>query len=143
MYRAGRDFHGGITKLALEMDLAYDDLQKKLKLDYERRWPNPDELEDLIRLTRDPRLLDALMRPADAVWYRPEPVAADRNAMKALGQLLREVGEVVSSFHDGASDGRWEAHEEALLDHHINRAIRQMLGIRAGVRAAREGRQDG
>ncbi|MEX7116776.1 phage regulatory CII family protein, partial [Pseudomonas aeruginosa] len=72
LYRAGRDYKGGLTSLAHDMVLPYEDLQKKLKLDEERRWPTPDELEDIIRLTKDPRLLDALMRPAGAVWYRPE-----------------------------------------------------------------------
>jgi threonine/homoserine/homoserine lactone efflux protein len=73
IYRAGRDYKGGITALAFEMVLDNDTLQKKLKLDEERRWLNPDELEEVIRLTADPRLLDALMRPAGAVWYRPVP----------------------------------------------------------------------
>ncbi|MCY1294456.1 hypothetical protein D9M68_655890 [compost metagenome] len=143
LYRAGRDFRGGLTKLALEMDLPYDDLQKKLKFDEERRWLNPDELEDLIGRTRDPRLLDALNRPAGAVWYRPEPVGATQAALKVVGALLEKEGKFVGSLHDGADDSRWEPHEVAQLEYHGHQVIRAVLGIMAGARAAMEGRQDG
>ena len=143
LYKGGRDREGGITKLALEMFLPYDDLQKKLKLDEERRWLNPDELEDFIRLTADPRVLDALTRPAGVVWYRPHPVAATRDALKAVGALLEKEGKFVSSLHDGASDSVWQAHEVAELEYHGNEVIRAVLAIMAGARVAMEARQDG
>lgn len=143
LYKGGRDREGGITKLALEMLLPYDDLQKKLKLDEERRWLNPDELEEYIRLTRDPRVLDALLRPAGAVWYKPQPVSATRDALKAVGALLEKEGKFVGSLHEGAADNEWKPHEVALLEHHGNEVIRAVLGIMAGARAAMEGRQDG
>ena len=143
LYKGGRDREGGITKLALEMLLPYDDLQKKLKLDEERRWLNPDELEEYIRLTRDPRVLDALLRPAGAVWFKPTPVPATKDALKAVGELLQKEGEFVGSLHSGAADNVWQPHEVALLEHHGNEVIRAVLGIMAGARAAMEGRQDG
>lgn len=143
LYRSGRDREGGITKLALEMLLPYDDLQKKLKLDEERRWLNPDELEEFIGLTQDPRLLDALNRRAGAVWYRPQPVSATRDALKAVGSLLETEGKFVGSLHEGAADNVWQPHEVALLEYHGNEVIRAVLAIMAGARAAMEGRQDG
>lgn len=76
LYRAGRDYHGGITKLAFDMGLEVDTLQKKLHHNEDRRWPTPDELEEIIQWTTDPRLLDALVRPAGSCGiarsqYRP------------------------------------------------------------------------
>lgn len=143
LYRAGRDYPGGLTKLALEMMVPYEDLQKKLKLDEERRWLNPDELEDIIRLTQDPRLLDSLMRPAGAGWYRPEPVAATNEALQAVGKLLEETGEFVCSMHDGAADNVWEPHEVEKLEKHGWDVIRAVLGIMAGARNACEQRAGG
>lgn len=143
LYRAGRDYHGGITALAHDLVMDLDTLQKKLKLDEERRWPTPDELEEIIGATQDPRLLDALTRPAGAVWYQPEPVTATQEALRAVGGLLVKEGEFVGSLHDGAADNRWQAHEVALLEHHGHQVIRAVLGIMAGARAAMEGRQDG
>lgn len=143
LYRAGRDYKGGITSLAFEMVLENDTLQKKLKLDEERRWLSPDELEEVIRLTSDSRLLDALMRPAGAVWYRPEPVPATTEALKAVGQLLSDTGDFVSCMHSGAADNKWEAHEVAALDQKGHAVIRAVLGIMAGARQAMEGQDNG
>ncbi|WP_137822145.1 phage regulatory CII family protein [Pseudomonas sp. D(2018)] len=143
LYRAGRDYHGGITALAHDLVMDLDTLQKKLKLDEERRWPTPDELEEIIGATKDARLLDALNRPAGAVWYRPEPVSATPDALKAVGELLVKEGMFVRSLHEGADDNRWQAYEVAELEFHGNEVIRAVLGIMAGARAAMEGRKHG
>lgn len=143
LYRAGRDYHGGITALAHDLVMDLDTLQKKLKLDEERRWPTPDELEEIIAATRDPRLLDALTRPAGAVWYRPEAVSATPEALKAVGDLLKKEGEFVGSLHAGAADNKWQQHEVAELEYHGHQVIRAVLGIMAGARAAMEGKQHG
>ncbi len=143
LYRAGRDYKGGITSLAHDLGMDLDALQKKLKLDEERRWPTPDELEEIITFTQDSRLLDALLRPAGAVWYRPMPVPATQDALKAVGELLQKEGQFVGSLHTGAADNVWQPHEVALLEHTGNEVIRAVLGIMAGARDAMEGRQDG
>jgi len=138
LYRAGRDYHGGITKLAFDMGLEVDTLQKKLHHNEERRWPTPDELEEIIQWTCDPRLLDALMRPAGAVWYRPEPVPATNQALQAVAKLLEESSEFVGSLHEGAADNVWTAAEVADLEHRGMDVIRQVLAIMAGARQAME-----
>ncbi len=143
LYRSGRDYLGGLTKLALDMMVPYEDLQKKLKLDEERRWPTPDEWEDIIGRTRDPRLLDALLRPAGVVWYQPEPVDATTAALKAVGELLQREGEFVASLHKGAGDNKWEPHEVTDLEYHGANVIRAVLGIMAGARASMEQLMEG
>ncbi|QIE86974.1 phage regulatory CII family protein [Pseudomonas nitroreducens] len=142
LYRAGRDYKGGLTSLAHDMVLPYEDLQKKLKLDEERRWPTPDELEEIIRLTRDPRLLDALTRPADVVWYRRIPVDANAAALRAVGELLQREGEFVASLHRGSDDSVWEPHEVTDLEYHGANVIRAVLGIMSGARQSMERRQE-
>ena len=143
LYRAGNDYKGGITALALDMDVKYDALQKKLKVDESRRWLNPDELEKVVSLTADPRLLDALVRPVGAVWYKPTPVPATKAALNAVGQLLHESGEFVCSMHDGIADNVWESHEVAILETRGMDVIREVLGIMAGARQAMEDRDNG
>ncbi|MGZ0898886.1 phage regulatory CII family protein [Pseudomonas putida] len=117
LYRAGRDYHGGITKLAFDMVMDVDTLQKKLHPTEERRWPSPDEIEEIVRWTKDPRLLDALVRPAGVVWYRPEPVPATNEALQAVAKLLEESSEFVGSLHDGAADNVWTETEVLDLEH--------------------------
>ena len=143
LYRAGRSYKGGVTALAFAMVIDNDSLQKKLKLDEERRWLTPDELEEVIRLTADPRLLDALVRPAGAVWYKPTPVPATHVALKAVGQLLQEAGEFVACMHNGVADDAWEPQEVALLEKRGMDVIREVLGIMAGARQAMEDREHG
>lgn len=138
LYRAGRDYHGGITKLAFDMGLEVDTLQKKLHHNEERRWPTPDELEEIIQLTGDPRLLDALVRPATAVWYRPDAVPATNEALRAVAKLLEESGEFVGSLHEGAADKVWTASEVLILEQRGMDVIRQVLAIMAGARESME-----
>ncbi|MEF0146195.1 phage regulatory CII family protein [Pseudomonas guariconensis] len=143
LYRAGRDYPGGITKLAYDMGIDIDALQKKLKHDEERRWLSPDELEEVLQWTKDSRVLDALGRAAGVVWYRPQPVPATNEALRAVGKLLDESGEFVSSMHDGAADNVWERHEVLDLEKRGMDVIRQVLAIMAGARQAMEDRANG
>lgn len=138
LYRAGRDYRGGITKLAFDMGLEVDTLQKKLHHNEERRWPTPDELEEIVQWTADPRLLDALVRPAGAVWYRPEPVPATNEALQAVAKLLEESGKFVGSLHDGAADNIWTVAEVLDLEQRGMDVIRQVLAVMAGARRAME-----
>lgn len=138
IYRAGRDYHGGITKLAFDMGLEVDTLQKKLHHNEERRWPTPDELEEIVQWTGDSRLLDALVRPAGAVWYRPEPVPATNQALKAVAHLLEESSQFVGSLHSGAADNVWKLSEVLDLEQRGMDVIRQVLAIMAGARQAME-----
>jgi len=93
----------------------------------------------VIRLTGDPCLLDALVRPAGAVWYKPIPVPALPTTLKAVGKMLEESGQFVACMHDGAADNIWEPHEVLLLEQRGMDVIREVLGIMAGARKAMEG----
>lgn len=140
IYRAAHDYRGGVTALALDMVVDYDGLQKKVKHDFEQRWLDPDELEEVIRLTANPLLLDALMRPAGMVWYKPEGVAPTKEALLAVSNLLHQAGLFVFSMHEGAADNVWEAHEVTSLEKSGADVIRAVLSIMTGARQAMEGR---
>ncbi|MDR6580747.1 phage regulatory CII family protein [Pseudomonas extremaustralis] len=143
IYRAAHDYHGGVTALALDMVMDYDSLQKKVKHDFEQRWLDPDELEEVIRLTSSPLLLDALMRPAGMVWYRPVAAAPTKDALLAVSKVLHETGLFVASMHEGAADNVWETREVQLLEKYGNDVIRAVLGIMSGAREAMEAGQHG
>lgn len=143
LYRAGRDYKGGLTALAFALVMDADAIQKKLHPTEERRWPTPDELEEIIRETANPLLLDALVRPAGAVWYKPVPVPATQEALKAVGAMLARAGHFVGTMHAGAADNVWEPHEVAALEKAGNDVIREVLGIIAGARAAMEATDNG
>lgn len=142
LYRAGRDFRGGITALAPTMAMPYDELQKKLNVDNTERHLDPEEIEDLLRLTQSEPVLDALGRAAGVVWYRKQPVEASPDAIRALGKFIEREGKFVESLADGVADGRWDQGEVEQLESHGYKLIAKLLGIMAGARDAMEGRSD-
>lgn len=138
LYRASRDYPGGQTALALSMGVPVEDLCRRVN-PVDSRTIKPEWLEEVVALTKDSRLLDALVRPAGAVAFVPQPVPATSETLLALGQLLESEAAFVRSLHEGAGDGRWEPHEVAELCFHGNQVIAAILGIVAGARQAMEG----
>ena len=143
LYRAAQDYSHGLKGLAYDMAVDYDALQKKLHVENTQRYPNPGELEEIVRLTRDPRLLAALVRPAGAVVYMPLPVPATTSALLALSNLLLEESAFVGSLQAGVDDDLWEPHEVEELRYHANRVVAAVLGIVAGAEQAMEEKRHG
>lgn len=135
LYRASRDYRGGQMALALDMGVDAGDLCKRLNPSGDRVL-SPEWIEEIVGFTRDARLLDALVRPADAVWYRVEPVTATRDALRALSKVCGKEAEFIASLAAGAGDGVWELHEVQELEHHGHALIRKLVGIMAGAREA-------
>ena len=135
--RASRDYVGGQNALALSMGVSADELAKRLN-PADCRPIKPEWIEEILAITRDARLLDALVRSAGAVAFVPTPVPATKDALRALGDLLHEESDFVISLHKGAADGRWEAHEVAELHYHANRMVSAVLGIAAGAELSQE-----
>lgn len=135
LYRATRDAVGGQNAVALAIGVDPDELNKRVSPSSNRPI-HPEFLEEVVAVTRDPRLLAALVRPAGAVAYVPTPVPATREALQALGALLQVEGEFVCSLNAGAADNCWLPHEVEALRYHANRVIGQVLGIVAGAELA-------
>jgi hypothetical protein len=142
LYRASRDYQGGQNALALSMGVSADELQKRLN-PTDCRPLKVEWVEEILSITRDPRLLQAVAGAySGVVWHEVEPVAATKEAMQALGKYLQREGEFVTSLAEGALDGRWEAHEVEKLEQHGMALVRQLLGMMAGARAAMEDGSD-
>lgn len=142
LYRAARDYRGGMNALALTLGESPDDLAKRLN-PTDIRPIRAELIEEIIGATADARLLEAVTRPAGAVWYKVEPVEATRDTMQALARMLDKEGKFVASLAAGGADGVWEATEVAELESHGMALIRKLLGIVAGARASMEERDDG
>jgi hypothetical protein len=137
LYRACRDYRGGITADALPMGVDSDALTKALSPKLCRPI-RPERIEELVANTQDPRLLAALVRPAGAVAYVPSPVPATRETLQALGRLLQAEAEFVLSLHSALADGQWERHEVETMRFHGNRVVGKVIGIIAGAEQSLE-----
>lgn len=142
LYRAARDYRGGMNALALTIGIDPDDLAKRLN-PTDSRPIRVELVEEIIAATRDTRLLDAVTRPAGALWFAAEPVDATTATMNALAALLEKESLFVASLAGGSADGEWTATEVGELEMHANGLIRKLMGIVAGARNALEGRCDG
>lgn len=137
LYRACRDYRGGINAVALTMGVDCDALTKALSPNLCRPI-RPEWIEEIVAITQDPRLLAALVRPAGAVAYVPSPVPATRETLQALGRLLQAEAEFVLSLHSALADGKWERHEVETMRFHGNRVVGKIIGIIAGAEQSLE-----
>lgn len=137
LYRAARDYTGGINALAIHLRRDASDLGKRLS-PADPRPLHPELIEDILAETRDPRLLAALVRPAGAVAYVPRPVPATADALQGLGDMLQAKGRFVCSLRDGLADGQWSRGEVEELRYHANQVVAEVLGIVAGAELACE-----
>jgi len=142
LYRACRDHRGGIAAVALDMGVDADALSKALNPN-DQRAIRPEWIEDILTITRDPRLIAALVRPAGAIAFMPQPMRATNQALKALAATCRAKGDFVESMHAGSADGVWESHEIVQLKHHAAELIACILSIVAGAEQAMEDRYHG
>lgn len=137
LYRACRDNVLGINGIALTIGISPDALAKALSLS-DPRPIRPEWIEEIVAITKDPRLLAALVRPAGALAFVPQPVPATGEALAMLGRLLHAEAEFVGSLNRGVADSRWERHEVEELRFHANKVIGKILGIVAGAEQALE-----
>ena len=142
LYRASRDYQGGQNALALSMGVSADELQKRVS-PADGRPIKAEWVEEILSITRDPRLLQAIGAAySGVVWYEVEPVVPSRDSLLGLGRFLTKEAGFVTSLADGAADGRWEKNEVEALETHGMELVRQLLGMMAGARAAMEGGDD-
>lgn len=142
LYRACRDYRGGINAVAIMTGIDVDALSKVLNPN-ETRPIRPEWIEEILAITRDPRLIAALVRPAGAIGFIPQPAPASNQALRSLAAVCRAKGEFIESIHAGTADSRWEAHEVAQLKHHAGELISEILGIVAGAEQAMEDQCNG
>lgn len=138
LYRASRDYPGGQFALAMTLGISPDDLCKRVNPN-DTRPIRPELIEEIVETTCDPRLLNALVRPAGAVAFIPAAVTAGDASLKSAAVLLDEVSNYVRSLADGSADDDWKEHEVAELRYHAERLVSAVLGILAGAELAMVG----
>lgn len=138
LYAAARDMRGGITALAALMPLNYNTLSHKLnplKPDHNLK---PVEVERIVQLTEDIRIIELLARPVGVAVFKMQPVNTSNKALQSAGRLLNKMSGFVEELAKGADDGIWEKNEVELLERKGHEVISKLLGIMAGAREVYE-----
>lgn len=143
LYAAGRDMRGGLTALAAMMPLNYNTLSHKLNPLKPNHNLKLAEIERIVQLTEDVRIIEILARPIGVAVFKLHPVNTSDKALKSAGRLLSKMGEFVAELANGANDNVWQREEVELLEKKGHEVINKLLGIMAGARNAYEqGGQD-
>lgn len=134
LYHAARDHQGGIKAVAAVHGLNPTTLQHKLSPTHEPHRANIDDLEAVLAVTRDPRILDSLGEIAGGcLWVCPverRQAARDsdqRDVLETLANLHERLGEMISSVRSSIHDGVVDEREQAELRLRTRRLLETVL----------------
>lgn len=135
-YLAAREYPGGIARLAYDMGVSYEYLQKRVHINDNGYRLTLEDLEKLIELTQDGRVIASLLRPIGAIAYFPNPQKALNADLGVAADLLEAKGKFLRSLRDALKDGHFEQHEVDELKYTADEVISIVLGIAAGAQEA-------
>ena len=138
LYHACRSYPGGTAAIAAIYGRNPTTLQHKMCPTQSSHSPNPDEIEEVIATTRDPRILDSLVEAfGDAAWVDLRALLPHFEAGKTLPGVLQAVGATLqhqSGLTDSiarhlADDGRIDPVELAECKVHLRRTQGALLAL--------------
>lgn len=119
-YHACVDHVTGMKGVAEQMLASYDVLRKKLD---DEKYPTfvltLNEAMNILSITGDSRILDAINAVGGAVWFYPQQVPqfpADMDVLKTGTQLVDSAMQVISTLVDALEDNEIDQDERARLD---------------------------
>lgn len=134
VYHAVHSYKGGLPVVAAMMGNhpSPDTLRKKLDPDQDGHHLRLDEAVEILRITKDTRILDALCAEVGAVWFIPETVPAapaDLDVLHSSTALMKRAVQLISELECALRDGDIDETERARLDKHIMRLFQATHGI--------------
>lgn len=116
-YQAVQSFPGGAPAVAGAFGWNPRTLQNKLNPTQPHKL-TAEEVEGILQLTRDSRILDAIGSSASAVWIdvsEIEAIADDMAILDNVTKLVQRVGELSGKLHSSLADGEVDQNEMADL----------------------------
>jgi hypothetical protein len=112
-YSAVHDYPGGVGAVAATYGLVSSTLQNKLNPTQATHKLNASEVEQILELTKDPRILDAMCARVGAVWLDLGSMGggSDMAMLDNITTLVTRVGELSTKVQNSLEDGRVDASE--------------------------------
>lgn len=131
LYHAARDYQGGIKAVAAVHGLNPTTLQHKLSPTHEPHKANIDDLEAVLSVTRDPRILDSIGEMVNCVWICPDDYADGDTIqlLAAIGGLHERLGKLIEGITTSAEDGVIDPAERKQLRKLTRRLVEGVLGL--------------
>lgn len=138
LYHAGRDYPGGATAIAAVFGRNPVTLQHKLSPTNTTHHMNPQDITEVVEVTRDPRIIDSVIEAyGDAAWVDLREVLQGFEAGQSLASILTGVGDVLrkqSGLTDEVAkglgnDNRIDRGELARCKLHIRQTMGALLAL--------------
>lgn len=148
LHHAAHDYPGGATAIAaVDGDINPTTLNHKLSLTNATHTPNIRDLELVLDLTRDPRIVDSILHPIGWVGIDISDLRetdTPQALLGGLGDLLRREGELINHLTKALSDAHLDCDELAEFEQLAERLVQGVFKLGAVVRRQHEeGRADG
>jgi hypothetical protein len=117
-YLAVHNSADGLPVIAFKMEKNQDTLRKKLDSKQASHHLTLAEAMHILRITHDPRILDAICTEAGVIWVDEQiiPTApADMDVLKSGTQLMNKAVNVLTELEAALSDGSINHTEKAIL----------------------------
>tara|TARA_R110001583_G_scaffold34551_1_gene115882 strand:- start:30492 stop:30962 length:471 start_codon:yes stop_codon:yes gene_type:complete len=131
-YHAVHAYPGGVKAVAAVFGWNPATLQNKLNPTQGTHKLLAAEVEQVLMLTRDARILDAICAPVNALWLWGDEfagVSGDMGMLDNVTQLMTRVGELTRSIHDSLADGQIDHDEMRTLQHLMYRLMQSGQGV--------------
>lgn len=138
LYHAARDYPGGIKAVAATYGLNPTTLQHKLSPTHEPHRPALEDLEAVLSVTEDTRILDSIGEVAGGcIWVYPCPRHAEGpmvGMMASVAELQRRVSDTVTTISESLEDGVIHPHEAREL----HKRVRELMAAALSIEVAAE-----
>lgn len=145
--RAAHDYPGGATAIAAVDGANPTTLNHKLSLTNTTHTPSIRDLEMILDLTRDRRIVDAILHPIGYVGIDVSDLRetdSPRALLQGISEMLTQEGELTQHLSKSLDDDRLDAYELAEFELLAERLVQAVFRLGAAVRKKhREGADHG
>lgn len=140
LHHAARDYPGGATAIAaVDGAISASTLNHKLSLTgtNPKHRVNVDELQLILDLTRDRRIVDALLHPIGWVGIDVSELSetdTPQSLIAGIGELLSREGELSTHVSKSLDDGKIDDDELAEFELLAERTVQAVYKLRAALR---------
>lgn len=147
LHEAARAYPGGATAIAAVEGHNPTTFNHKLSLTNNTHTPNIHDMELVLDLTRDPRIVDAILHPIGWVGVDVSDLRetdTPQALLASLGDMLKREGELINQLTKALADDHLNCDELAEFEQLAERLVQGVFKLGAVVRRKHEeGRADG
>ena len=129
VYWSVHKFAGSVAAVAAAIGVNATTLQKKIKPECDSHHANLDDLENIIHVTQDVRILESVCALYGCGYFRLPDVRTGAAMFERSANLAREFGELMGDVSESLRDGKVSRSEVAKLDKSLMELVAAAKGL--------------